>query len=217
MGAAVKSIETDSAHSIQTLADQLATTSGEALERSMRLKAAEMAGKLEQAAAHATGVSSAAAEQLAKSIAQVDTLAGHLEARIAAARDNAQDKVDQDFTRRMATITDTLQSAAVDIATALDSEVSDTAWAAYLRGDRGIFTRRAVRLLSAGDAKVVLGLYESDEAFQSQVNRYIHDFEAMLRHLLATRDGHAISVTLLSSDMGKVYVALAQAIERLRA
>jgi hypothetical protein len=38
----------------------------------------------------------------------------------------------------------------------------------------------------------------------------------MLRQLLSTRDGHALSVTLLSSDMGKLYVALAQGIERLR-
>ena len=48
------------------------------------------------------------------------------------------------------------------------------------------------------------------------VNRYIHDFEAMLRGILATRDGNAMAVTLLSSDMGKLYVALAQAIDRLR-
>ena len=34
--------------------------------------------------------------------------------------------------------------------------------------------------------------------------------------VLATRDGNAMAVTLLSSDMGKLYVALAQAIERLR-
>jgi len=34
--------------------------------------------------------------------------------------------------------------------------------------------------------------------------------------VLATRDGSAISVTLLSSDVGKLYVSLAQAIERLR-
>ena len=34
--------------------------------------------------------------------------------------------------------------------------------------------------------------------------------------ILAQRDGAAIGVTLLSSDMGKLYVALAQAIERLR-
>jgi hypothetical protein len=38
----------------------------------------------------------------------------------------------------------------------------------------------------------------------------------MLRSVLSTRDGHALAVTLLSSDMGKLYVALAQAIERLR-
>ena len=40
--------------------------------------------------------------------------------------------------------------------------------------------------------------------------------EAMLRAILTQREGSPISVTLLSSDMGKLYVALAQAIERLR-
>ena len=34
--------------------------------------------------------------------------------------------------------------------------------------------------------------------------------------MLAQRDGAPLGVTLLSSDMGKLYVALAQAIERLR-
>jgi hypothetical protein len=38
----------------------------------------------------------------------------------------------------------------------------------------------------------------------------------MLRLLIGARDGSAISVTLLSSDIGKLYVALAQAIDRLR-
>jgi hypothetical protein len=38
----------------------------------------------------------------------------------------------------------------------------------------------------------------------------------MLRRVLAERDGGTLGVTLLSSDMGKLYVALAQAIERLR-
>ena len=52
--------------------------------------------------------------------------------------------------------------------------------------------------------------------FREQVNRYIHDFEAMLRRVLAEREGSPLGVTMLSSDMGKLYVALAQAIERLR-
>ena len=38
----------------------------------------------------------------------------------------------------------------------------------------------------------------------------------MLRRVLADRDGATLAVTLLSSDMGKLYVALAQAIDRLR-
>src|SRR3546814_431708 len=84
------------------------------------------------------------------------------------------------------------------------------------RSDRGVFTRRAVKLLDAGEAREIAHHYDQDLEFREHVNRYIHDFEAMLRHILATRDGSALAVTLLSSDMGKLYVALAQAIERLR-
>ena len=43
-----------------------------------------------------------------------------------------------------------------------------------------------------------------------------YDFEALLRQTLSTRDGHVLSVTMLGSDMGKLYVALAQAIQRFR-
>ena len=85
-----------------------------------------------------------------------------------------------------------------------------------MRGDRGIFTRRAVSLLDSAEVKAVQQHYESEAEFREHVNRYIHDFESMLRQLLSTRDGKALGVTLLSSDMGKLYVALAQGIERLR-
>ena len=107
-------------------------------------------------------------------------------------------------------------AAAIDITGALADEVADTAWEAYLKGDRGIFTRRAVRLIDNGTAKDIAALYSADDTFKANVSRYIHDFEAMLRQTLSTRDGHVLSVTMLGSDMGKLYVALAQAIERLR-
>ena len=105
---------------------------------------------------------------------------------------------------------------AIDVDKILSAEVSDTAWSAYLRGDRGVFTRRAVRLIDNGEAKDIASAYENDPEFFELVNRYIHDFEAILRNLLGTRDGSSLSVALLSSDMGKLYVMLAQAIERLR-
>jgi predicted transcriptional regulator len=120
------------------------------------------------------------------------------------------------LSRRVAMLIEALNSTSIDVTKLLSNDVTDTAWSAYLKGDRGVFTRRAVRLLDSGEARSVQHHYNDDPEFREQVNRYIHDFEAMLRQVLATRDGQLMSVTLLSSDMGKLYVALAQAIERLR-
>ena len=116
----------------------------------------------------------------------------------------------------MSLLIESLNSTAIDVTKILSNEVTDTAWAAYLKGDRGVFTRRAVRLLDTGEAREIPRHYEEEPEFREQVNRYIHDFEAMLRRVLADRDGSPLGVTILSCDMGKLYVALAQAIERLR-
>ena len=213
---AVSGIEAMSAQSITTLAARIGEESGTAIDTALHARAAQIAGQLEAASAKAASASREAAMQLRDQLAKVDDLAGNLERRVAHARNRAEEQVDHDFARRVALITESLNSNAIDIARALDSDVTDTAWAAYLKGDRGIFTRRAVRLLDAPEAKAVAQLYEADRDFRDHVSRYIHDFEAMLRQLLSTRDGHALGVTLLSSDMGKLYVALAQAIERLR-
>ncbi len=213
---AVTGIEASSAAAVSAVATKLGEESGAALDKVLRVRSAEAAGQLEQAAAHAAGVSREAAIQLRDQLSKVDELAGNLERRVAQAREKAEEHVDNDFSRRVALITEALNSHAIDITKALSTDVTDTAWAAYLRGDRGIFTRRAVRLLDGTEARTVADIYENEREFRDHVSHYIHDFEAMLRQLLSTRDGHALGVTLLSSDMGKLYVALAQAIKRLR-
>jgi predicted nucleic acid-binding Zn-ribbon protein len=146
----------------------------------------------------------------------VSELTTNLEQRASAAREQFDGIDDEAFARRIALLTESLNSAAIDVAKILSNEVTDTAWAAYLKGDRGVFTRRAVRLLDSGEARIIANHYDDEAEFRDHVNRYIHDFEAMMRVLLSTRDGNAIGVTLLSSDVGKLYVALAQAIDRLR-
>ena len=187
-----------------------------AIVRVLQGRGAELVARLEEAIDSAAAASRETAIQMRDQLAKVDELAGNLENRVARARERAEEQVDNDFARRTALITESLNSAAIDIAKVLSADVSETAWASYLRGDRGIFTRRAVSLLESGEARAVQQHYESDGEFRGHVNRYIHDFEAMLRQLLSTRNGHALGVTLLSSDMGKLYVALAQGIERLR-
>ena len=214
--AVVTGMEEGGAEAAAKLATRIGEDSADAINRAVKSRAAEAVGQLEQAAAHASGVSREAAIQLRDQLAKVAELTSHLENRVAHARQRAEEQVDNDFARRVALITESLNSNAIDIAKALSNDVTDTAWASYLRGDRGIFTRRAVRLLDNSESRAVVEIYENDHDFREHVNRYVHDFEAMLRQLLSTRDGHALSVTLLSSDMGKLYVALAQAIERLR-
>jgi hypothetical protein len=207
----------DSDAAVDAIAGNLSERSRHAIEQAMQDRAEELVAEFEAAVGRAAAASREAAVHLRDQLARVDELAGNLERRVSHARARAEEQVDSDFARRAALITESLNSAAIDIAKALSADVSDTAWAAYMRGDRGIFTRRAVALLDGADARAIAQHYESDREFRENVNHYIHDFEAMLRSLLSTRDGNALSVTLLSSDMGKLYVAVAQAIERLRA
>ena len=199
-----------------SLAGQLEGELKAAIDKTILDRSAEIAAPIEQASLRASELARETTIQLRDSLAKVDELAGNLERRVAHAREQAEEKVENDFARRVALITESLNSNAIDIARAIDSEVSDVAWAAYLKGDRGIFTRRAVSLIETGEAKAIVQVYQNDDEFRDHVNRYIHDFEAMLRQILSTRDGNALGVTLLSSDMGKLYVVLAQAIERLR-
>jgi chromosome segregation ATPase len=201
---------------LEAMTGRFAEESADSIERALRDHTREAIGELEASAERASAASREAALQLRDQLAVVNELAGNLEHRVAHARRRAEEQVDNDFARRMALITESLNSSAIDITKAFDDDVADTAWSSYLRGDRGIFTRRAVRLLDNQQAREVADIYRADADFRETVNRYIHDFEAMLRSVLSTRDGHALGVTLLSSDPGKLYVALAQAIDRLR-
>ena len=201
---------------LEAMTGRFAEESAGAIERRMRDHTRDAIEELEASAERASAASREAALQLRDQLAVVNELAGNLEHRVAHARRRAEEQIDNDFARRMALITESLNSSAIDLTKVFNDEVADTAWASYLRGDRGILTRRAVRLLDNQQAREVSEIYRADANFRETVNRYIHDFEAMLRSVLSTRDGHALGVTLLSSDPGKLYVALAQSIDRLR-
>lgn len=171
---------------------------------------------LAQTAEHAVETATNASDKLMRQMLTISETSAAVEARIAEARVDNEKNDRDNFARRVALLIESLNSTAIDVTKILSNDVTDSAWASYLRGDRGVFTRRAVRLLDTGEMKEIVRKYDDEGEFREQVNRYIHDFEAMLRNVLATRDGSALGVTLLSSDMGKLYVALAQAIERLR-
>ncbi len=165
---------------------------------------------ISRATESAAASASDASDKLNRQMLAIAEASGQIEARLAETEES------NGFARRVSLLIESLNSAAIDLTGIYSAEVPEASWIAYLKGNRGAFARRAVKLLDAGEMRALVDAYDSDEMVRDQVNRYIHDFEAMLRGILAQRDGAAIGVTLLSSDIGKLYVALAQAIERLR-
>ena len=201
---------------MDNVAERLTEQSRSSLSSAIDVQVAALNQMVQNSFENNISLSDAAAQRITAQLAEIETMTSNLEARAEASRESFAAIDDDSFARNMVTLTESLNSTAIDVTKILSHEVADTEWAAYLKGDRGVFTRRAVKLLDNGEAKAIAAHYDDDPEFAEHVNRYIHDFESMMRVLLSTRDGNAIGVTLLSSDVGKLYVALAQAIERLR-
>ena len=56
----------------------------------------------------------------------------------------------------MSLLIDSMHSAAIDVGKILSDEIDDKAWGAYLKGNRGVFTRRAVRLIGGSESRAQL-------------------------------------------------------------
>jgi hypothetical protein len=197
-------------------AGKLSEQSRLALETVIRESIEERLREVETIAARAVDSASAASDRLTRQMLSLGQVASALEQHIEKTGEDQREKDSEAFARRVALLMDSMNSAAIDVGKILSDEVDDKAWGAYLKGNRGIFTRRAVRLLGGSETRAIRAHYDAEPEFQQSVNRYVHDFEAMLRRVLAERDGAIIAVTLMSSDMGKLYAALAQAIDRRR-
>ena len=198
------------------ISEQLTEQNRTALANALDAQVASMNAAVQEAIERNVELSEAATGLVVKQLAELGEMTTTLEGRIADSKNSFESVQDDSFARRMVLLTESLNSTAIDVTKILSNDITDTAWASYLKGDRGVFTRRAVRLIDSKEAKIIANHYGNDSEFREHVNRYVHDFEGIMRLLLSTRDGNAIGVTLLSSDIGKLYVALAQAIERLR-
>jgi hypothetical protein len=201
---------------IPEAAGKLSEETRKALEQAIRDGVEERLREVEQVAARAVESARAAADRLTGQMITLGQTASALEAHIQHTTKEQREKDSEAFAKRVALLMDSMHSAAIDVGKILSDEIDDKAWGAYLKGNRGVFTSRAVRLIGGSETRAIRAHYESDVEFQRSVSRYVHDFEAMLRRVLAEREGGVIAVTLMSSDMGKLYAALTQAIDRLR-
>ncbi|WP_188236428.1 hypothetical protein [Sphingopyxis sp. LK2115] len=196
--------------------ETMKATASEAIDAAFQTEIMAQLAAIEDASARAVAAANGAADRLMRQMTAIMDTSASVEQRVSEAEQAIAASDRDSLAKQVGVLTEALKSTAIDVTKILSSEVSDAAWEAYLKGDRGVFARRAVKLVENSEVREILRLYQNDDGFHAAVNQFIHDFEAMLRLLIGARDGSAISVTLLSSDIGKLYVALAQAIDRLR-
>lgn len=198
-------------------AARLAEASGEAVQKAVTSSVTSEVERLGQVADHAVKTAKGAAETLQLRLQALNDTSDALQRRLSSTAEqiNAQDR--ELLTRRSAELIEMLNSRAIDVAKWLNQDVSQADWNAFIRGDQGIFARRAVRMVGRSEVRAIHDLYREDADFAEHVNRYVHDFETLLKGVLDAKDGSALAVIILSSDLGKLYVALAQAMERLKA
>ena len=197
-------------------AGKLSEATRTALERVIRESIEERLRSVETVAARAIDSAQAASDRLTQQMLTLGQSAAALEAHIEQTDKDRREKESEAFARRISLLIDSMNSAAIDVGKILSDEIDDKAWGAYLKGNRGVFTSRAVRLIGGSETRALRAHYDTDIEFQRSVNRYVHDFEEMLHRVLNEREGGSLAVTLMTSDMGKLYAALGMAIEKKR-
>jgi hypothetical protein len=197
-------------------AARLSEQTRDALERAIQESITAQLQNVEVVAARAVEAARSASDRLTQQMLTIGQTAAALETHISQTQEADRAADSEAFARRTAMLIDSMHSAAIDVGKILSDEVDERAWGAYLKGDRGVFTRRAVRLMGNGENRSLVAHYEQDREFQAAANRFVHDFEAMLRRVVAERDGGVMAVTLMSSDVGKLYAALIPVVEKRR-
>ena len=102
------------------------------------------------------------------------------------------------------------------IARALDATTASAIWSRFRAGQRGIMVRSIYTAEGRATFDEMSERYKTDQAFQRMIDRFLHDFEQMLR-TVEQKDPSGRGVhNHLISDSGRVYLFLAHASGRLR-
>ena len=110
---------------------------------------------------------------------------------------------------------ETLQAMAIDLDRFLEDDPPLDLLRRYRNGERNVFARRLVQILGREQAERIGRKYAEDGEFRETVDRYILQFEALMEQTARSDRDNVLVETYLTSQTGKVYVALASAIGRL--
>jgi len=191
--------------------DNFASTKAEAaFGAPIRLQIAS----LEDAAVRAAEAANSASERVSVRLVALMRTISATETRIDEVDTRMDIRARDTLAGRSIKLVESLNSASIDVARLLSVDAGDDAWDRYLKGDRSLFARTTVRLADKDSARRISRHFDHDEPFREEASRYLDQFETLIRRVLKDPDGEALGLVMLSSDIGKLYVLIAQALGR---
>ncbi|MBT5072383.1 MAG: hypothetical protein HOM63_01495 [Kordiimonadaceae bacterium] len=121
----------------------------------------------------------------------------------------------ENFSDISAKIMEKLQAQSIDISQYLEGEVPKDLWDNYIAGDKNIFIRKIKKYIGKKTSSQIRDHYKQDSDFRKNVDSFVQIFEELLATFTESTET-VYSETLITSDIGKVYFALAEATGRLK-
>ncbi|MCP4329205.1 MAG: hypothetical protein GY791_12295 [Alphaproteobacteria bacterium] len=118
------------------------------------------------------------------------------------------------FLRASATVIRELNELAVDIDQVFEPSLPDNIMKLYKDGDHGIFVRRLARANDEHSVPLIRETMRKNSDFRHSVSTFMKRYEALLAQTADCDPDRILTATLLSADVGKVYMLLARADQR---
>jgi hypothetical protein len=114
------------------------------------------------------------------------------------------------FLRASRLVIEGLNSIAIDLSRTLQHDLSERILREFVNGDRGVFVRRLLRSNLGESGNAIRAKFRDDADFRRYVLDYLSQFERLRADALAADPENILSATILTSDVGKLYIVLSE-------
>ena len=123
-------------------------------------------------------------------------------------------KAPVDFLQNASVILDKLQTFSIDMAHIFTPKAEDMLWKKYYDGDKAVFMRYITRMINETQHKQIKDLYLNNEEFNQAITRYMREFEDMTKMVQNEDENKLLMSILIGSDIGRLYMVLADVLRR---
>ena len=126
---------------------------------------------------------------------------------------NLKEKQSHDLLVEASSIVGQLQQFSVELAHLFTPKNEEALWKRYYAGDKTVFMRHLREEIKATKTEKIRKLYRENVAFQTVVNHYMQAFEQMTYEAKESAPDSPLLGVLVGSDVGRLYMVLAQVIK----